>query len=630
MQEPSTQDNLERGLARLERLAGEFDESRLEAAAEASEADRVCDQPWLVAGVSDGMGLRVVLAALQAGLLDQGVGVYWEPPTLLEWDEDGPVSPIHYARYQNALALEQFAERYGAELEVLSSDVVLAPQRGIKGDVKEEPPEFPDDVAEAFRRARRASPKEDAVFIDSVAFGKWICPREGMEPVDVPSVDEQGRIVTMSTKKYHPRGYQETLDTMGRNHGRLLDAFRERGWFGPDTVSAFFTWAGGSQNVEVLEGIYGRGSLGDAKIIAESDVAEFRLEHGQELGEHAIVRFPAFLSSALMAIPGGGLFGLVSRNVLQDHGVHRSIPELAARMLGRLFGSEWVRRNPIAQLELDSNEALHMSEISSKVGRAHERIEKYRDEQGVENEPIPVEKSAEILDGLVPWNYRQILGRFRPGVDEEVGSAFRVEQPVFSDWVEAPVAATVAGAAGELDDALGDALDDAEWLCEELTFGRVAPGDVESFVGAVSSENGRVEREIADGDDRRVARSTVETGRAPESALEDWPADGIGEPSGRRFPIEEGPAAQLSVEPGSGQRLDEAAALVALAEASLRHLGRVGPSLESAEWSARIDSTPEPGDQLVTYSTNMADGEITAYVVDDDGKIWAELTLVER
>ncbi|MFW5968392.1 MAG: hypothetical protein ACOCV2_12780 [Persicimonas sp.] len=411
------QQNVAAGMERLEAIAATLDRERLEAMPELPHAERVSEQPWLIAGVSDGMGLHTTLAAIESGLMRHGVGIYYEPPTLIELDEDGePASPVHFARYQNALALEKYARERGVDFEVRFADIMMAPRRGLKGDVREEAPPFNEEVKEVFEEVRARAPRKDAVFIDSVAFGKWICPREGNEPVEAPSIDFQGRIIHTRTKKFHARGYQETLDTMGRNHGKLLEAMVDFDWLGPAALTAFFTWAGGSQNVGALEGVYGRGALGDAKIIAERDVVTFRLNHGLEHGAHAIVRLPAFLSAALMAIPGAGLFGMISRKILSEHGVYLDMPDLSVGMLERLFGPQWVRENPIAQVELDAAENLHLDELVEAVEEAHRRVAEYRAEQPEEERtrPIPLDESKKLLEGLVPDDYTTILERFQP------------------------------------------------------------------------------------------------------------------------------------------------------------------------------------------------------------------------
>lgn len=424
-----TPENIASGLARLNAISASFERPMLDEIGEAFHAKRVREQPWLIAGVSDGMGLHTTLAAIDAGLLKYGVGVYYEPEALLALDADNqPVSAVHFARFQNAIALKEYARGKGVEFEVLFADMILAPQRGLKGDIKGEAPEFPAQVAAAFERAREKAPRKDAVFIDSVAFGKWICPREGAEPIEAPSVDFDGQIIHTRTKGFHARGYQETLDTMGRNHARLVDSMVKFGWLGAGALSAFFTWAGGSQNVHALQGVYGRGALGDAKIIAESDVAAFRLQHGLDHGVHAIVRLPAFLSAALMAIPGAGLFGLISQHILGKYGVYWDMPTLACRMLKQLFGPAWIHENPISQIELDTAEVLYMDEISQAVEEAHRRIADYRATQDADarENPIPLSTSLELLEGLVPADYPEILARFRPKLGKALASDSRV------------------------------------------------------------------------------------------------------------------------------------------------------------------------------------------------------------
>jgi len=398
-------------MERLNAISRQLNNTLLNELAGFGEAEKAAEQVWFVAGVSDGMGLASVIAALDAGLLKYGVGVYFEPPHLLELNSDGtPVSPIHRARLENAVALEEYARKRGAEFKVLSADVILAPERDLKGNPKGEVKPLPAEVVEAIEAVRQLAPIKDILFINSVAFGKWMCPREGQAAIETPTVDFEGQIVKTSTKPYHVRGYQETLDTMGRNHLWMVEAMRSKGWLGPQSISAFFTWAGGSQNVASLEGIYGKGALGDAKMIAEADVTRFRLEHGDTYGAHAIVRLPAFLSAALMGIPGGGLFGLVSRRVLEQEGAFEDIPELASRMLRLMFGPEWIRENPLSQIELDHGECLHLELINGAMANVHQRI--FQAEESGATYPFTPELSAHVLNGFAPEEWQEMLLRF--------------------------------------------------------------------------------------------------------------------------------------------------------------------------------------------------------------------------
>jgi hypothetical protein len=190
----------------------------------------------------------------------------------------------------------------------------------------------------------------------------------------------------------------------------MVEDIRGRGWLGQKSVSAFFTWAGGSQNVASLEGIYGKGALGDAKLIAEADVTRFRLEHGLAFGSHAIVRLPAFLSAALMGIPGGGLFGLVSRRILEQEGAFEDIPELASKMVRLMFGPEWIRENPLSQVELDHGECLYLELINGAMANVQQRIE-----QEIESGaalPFSPALSRRVLNGFAPEGWQQMLKKF--------------------------------------------------------------------------------------------------------------------------------------------------------------------------------------------------------------------------
>ena len=631
MTKPS-REGIDAGRRRLESLMESFDGRLIEAVRQATFADRSGDQPWLLAGVSDGMGLHVTLAALKAGVLRHGVGVYWEPPALLSVEDGEPVSPVHWARYQNALALEELAEEMGASFEVLSADVMMNPQRGLKGDVKGEIPDFPDEVRDAVDRIRRGAPKDDIVFIDSVAFGKWMCPREGMDPVEVPSVDFEGRVVQTKTKKFHPRGYNETLDTMGRNHRRLLDTFKDYGWFGPDTTTAFFTWAGGSQNVEVLEGIYGRGALGDAKLVAEKEVAEFRLEHGLELGSHAIVRLPAFLSAALMAIPGGGLFGLVSREVMERRGVYRDMPELSARMVRRLFDTEWVRENPIAQIELDSHESLYLSEISDQVEEAHERIDAYRSDHPEldADDPIPVDESESLLEGLVPDDYVEILSRFRPEDEagEEHGS-FAFDQVRLGEDGAAPAASTLAAAFGAASEAISAWADGRAiaGVQDRVTLQSGWTPDRGPAEGTWSlrtrGQKAVLRRELKDEHGTTVVSGRTAFLLADEEFDADLDVDrDIGDSAGWRLTVDERPLGQRF---WAGLADDDAVwnglATVAFGEDGIRRARETGDQAEmtvSSSW--RRDRVPAKGDRILTYVHRDGSRHV-GRVMDDQARV---------
>lgn len=397
-------------LTRLERIAASLDPSMIAQTRMLEGTQKVSKQPWFIAGVSDGMGLHTAIAAIESGAMTSGVGVYWEPPHLLEKNsEDLPVSPIHAARVEHANALADFAARRDVDFKVVFANCVLAPERDLKGNPKNSVSPLPPEIKEAL-----GVPTGDLVFINSVAFGKWMCPREGQEPKRAPMLGFDGSITWGNTKPYHARGYQETLDTMGRNHGWMLDALQANGYLGPESLSAFFTWAGGSQRVSSLEGIYGRGALGDAKLLAEADIARRRIEENGAFGRHAIVRLPAFLSAALMGIPGGGFFGMLSRRILEQNGCFEGMPELAAKMIREFFGTEWLAENPISQIELDHAECLYLDTINDAVTEGTRRLEQ------VESLPVDARESAALLGDLLPPNFEELLQAMIPCAPDQV------------------------------------------------------------------------------------------------------------------------------------------------------------------------------------------------------------------
>jgi hypothetical protein len=616
-------DHLERdisaGLARLKSISAALDTSQLAPAKTFEHGEKATRQPWLVAGCSDGIGLQTVIAAIDAGVLRYGLGIYWEPPHFLELRDDGtPVSPVHYARYQNALALPRYASERGAQLTVTAADCIMSPRRGLKGEVKEPAGPFNPEIIEAFEPVRAAAPADDAIVINSVAFGKWICPREGHDPISVPSVDFDGQLVVTKTKSFHARGYEETLDTMGRNHGLLLEAVRERGWLGPDSLTAFFTWAGGSQNIDVLEGIYGKGALGDAKVIAESDTAAFRLEHGLDLGAHAIVRLPAFLSAALMGIPGGGLFGLISRHYLEQRGCFDDMPTLASRMIRRLFGPEWARENPIAQVELDMQECLHIEGIKADVNEAYRRIAAHRaglpaDEA---DEPIPVSKSRELLRGVAPENFPELLARFRPSLDgdeapvpapessesaDPFASSLSEPSEVVSEAghlrPDMPLVATLRKLS-ELVDA--DKLASLTVIGEDLVVhGRLEGVDLNTeFEVRNGGDTLSVFRTMRDARGVSVAEGTLTMAAAPRLKRNDDPGTPIGYAMPVRQPLEN----LYDTAEGEYQR----AALLSFAADQLRADGLLDDAGD-LRLSARFGARVEVGDTLRTFARRQAD-----------------------
>lgn len=631
------------GRGRIDDILRDLDPATLRRAASHPHARKASEQPWLIAGMSDGMGLHTAVAAIEAGILKVGLGCYWEPPHFLERNDfDQPVSPVHWARVQNAAALAAWAREKGVHFPVMAVDVIMAPERDLKGQAKGDPSAFPEPLQAAFEEVRKLAVGKDAIIVNSVAFGKWISPREGEDPIAVPTVDFEGRLVEMRTKKFHARGYEETLDTMGRNHGLWLEATRRFGWLGPDSLTAFFTWAGGSQNVDVLEGIYGKGALGDAKVIAERDIAAFRIEHGLTFGAHAIVRLPAFLSAALMGIPGGGLFGLISRDYLEQRGLFEDMPRLAERMLDRMFGPAWIRENPISQVELDTAETLHIDALSERVAEAHRRIEAYWAQHPETRETgIELADSMKLLQGLAAEDYPFSLRRFDPRHRSEdntgtVELTRRADNEIEFDVPRASVGGaefrpdlTLVRALEPLADILGAR--DAKQLAVHSEHIEVDPAGWDAFDTLrcrVSWTNGggqvHIKRSFVDDRGTEVARGETTIGPRHEHPVATADPHVLGEAVGPRMPV------RVSLHEAYGgvealRTVLQGPALIGFARDNLKAAG-VFEENAPRVWEVRIDGTVSIGDHLLTYARRESDGWVVT-VVDDEWRPLLQMTL---
>ncbi len=352
--------------------------------------------PWFIAGVSDGMGLHSAVALMEAGVRHM-VGGFYEPEALIKME-----SPVHLGRLANVEGLRLLARERGVDFQAFYQDLVL-PQHG-----KETRP-FPAELREAIQEAQRRAGMNELNFVNSIAFARWISPSPGVEPLQgLPSLDLEGRVVLMNMRPYQAKGYEGTLDSMGRNHGALLEALGEH--FGPASTSFFFTWAGGSQNRRILHGVYGGGVLGHAKEIGEAAALRHHLasqDAGFARGYHKIVRFPDFPSFALFGIPGGGAFGMIARHVLSAHGCYADMGELAPRAYLEAFGGEHNLRNPAAQIELDVPESYHLPEIRRNLQTFYDRVAEYRRQHPEWDgaQPLDLETSRELLRGLVGEDY---------------------------------------------------------------------------------------------------------------------------------------------------------------------------------------------------------------------------------
>ncbi|MDX1387061.1 MAG: hypothetical protein R3257_05680 [bacterium] len=362
-------------------------------------AEQRPDQPWVMAGVSDGMGFQSTVALLASGMIRHGVGIFYEPPTLLKLG-----SEVHQARLARVEGLRIMVDKLGVDFPIFYEDVVL-PRWGHP----EGPKPFPAAVMEGIEASQQKAAIPDINFVNSIAFARWISPSPGVEQrTGIPSVDLEGRVILMDMKPYREKQYEGTLDSMGRNHGVLLEALKER--FGPQSLSLFYTWAGGSQNFRILHGVYGGSSLGHAKEIGETDTVKFHLMSMAEqmsYGAHKVVRFPDFISHALFGIPGGGAFGLIAHHVLRNRSAYQGVPQLAARAFIEAFDGTHNLRNPLAQIELDNQETAFMKDgIEPLLDQFYRNVARYRKEHPEwEGKALDLETSRKLLGGLAAKDY---------------------------------------------------------------------------------------------------------------------------------------------------------------------------------------------------------------------------------
>ncbi len=386
------------GLAKVRQLVGRMGSADLARLGEVREPR--ADLPIFIAGGSDGMGLQMASALLQAGARNLVV-LFYEPEPLLRRRE---VAPPLLARLANIEGLKCFARERNAALETIYQDFVLARSTHADGHLP-----LPPSVVEALERATGRSSRPDLVFVNSIAFAPSISPNPGGERrMGIPSVNPlTGQVVMMDMDPYNERNYQAVLDNMGNNHGVALQALTP--YFGPDSLSFFFTWPGGSQRVSTMSGIYGGAVLGRAKVLGEQAALRYHLQSAEQnfaRGHHKIVNLPSFKSLALARIPGGYLFGLAAQDVLSTRGVYLDMPQLAPRIYSEALGGQHVLENPAAAIDFASGETTYISEITQRIEELQRRISEempaYRERHpDWDGRAFDLPTSLRLLEGLV-------------------------------------------------------------------------------------------------------------------------------------------------------------------------------------------------------------------------------------
>src|SRR4029453_9641546 len=290
----------------------------------------------------------------------------------------------------------------GAELIPVNADTIVVKRTKEAGDVVLP---LSEEYLAATQRLRQMAPNPDLTWINSIAFTRYMGPAPGGTRLkNIPDIDGSGRGILSALPEGNQDGYEKTLQSMGLTHWALLQA--HRGFMGPDSQSVFLTWTGGSQDYWSMMGVYGDAALGDAKVSGETAATRMHLESmmaGGALGSHLVADFPAAFTAALSKIPGAKPMAVIQRSVLEEHGVFRNTPQLAAGFVKALVNHNLNRRNPRTNIVLDAHEYAYRGEIMSRLREFHRRVAQYRsnhpDWDG--KTPLAPQVTRELFGGLV-------------------------------------------------------------------------------------------------------------------------------------------------------------------------------------------------------------------------------------
>jgi hypothetical protein len=323
-------------------------------------------------GVSSGNGLHSAIQEIAFAKLRRGIGVFFEPLMLV-----GTNKPVQISALENVEGLRVLAAEHGVDYPLLYTDAVL-PQ----GDrtVRKLSPKYHAEL----QRQRADAQIPDIKITNSVAFSLHIGPLPGViaSPY-VPSLNfmKEGLLEMVRLKEPNDeKGRVGTLIPMGENIGAIWQEHQP--YYGPRSLSLMATWAGGSQNIEVLPGIYGGGYLGKGKQIGELATLEAHLASkakGYAQGHFKVVRLPAFNSRALWMIPGGPFMGLISKRVLDgastpEKPLYKDLTDLVPEVFYKINSGVHQREHPLAQIEVDAAENVYMPEIKQGLDSIYQRV----------------------------------------------------------------------------------------------------------------------------------------------------------------------------------------------------------------------------------------------------------------
>ncbi|MDX1386263.1 MAG: hypothetical protein R3257_01645, partial [bacterium] len=434
------------GVERIDRIRSQFEKADIDALKEVM-APRA-EQPIFIAGISDGMGLQLATALLEAGHRNL-VGVFYEPEAILlksvmspykkalkaelrrrgregiqEERTDGDLLKLEksildrvvaesdnpaglkaiLARLENVEGLKHLATQRDAHFEASFQNFILARSGHRDGHLS-----MPENVHETILRAQARNPwAPDLIAVNSIAFGGSRPAPGRPQKTGVPSVDPfTGQVIFMDMAPYHPKSFGETMDAMGTNHRVMLEKLHD--FFGPQSLSLFFSWPGGSQYAKGMADIYNGGALGLAKVRGEAAAMTMEIEsqnYGYHLGHHKVVSLPSFKSLALSKIPGGYVMGMIAEDVLTEKGVYLDMHQLGPRIFTNALGGETVLENPAAHVDFGYAERTFFPEINRRMEQFQRRvaaeIPKYREAHPEwDGKSLDLETSIRLLRGIV-------------------------------------------------------------------------------------------------------------------------------------------------------------------------------------------------------------------------------------
>ncbi len=407
----------QRGLERINEMAAQFDPADIEALRRDALTSGMSNRPFHVIGAGE-LGLTSMLAMIEARAFSRGLAIFHEPPSFVDNSSPKRASQFYFtvARIENALALTLYAAQRGIEVAVNDIDVLIA-----DGPKSRRP--LPKPLVEA---AQWAGP--NPLVLNTVAFARHMGPAspDVEVPPSVLSINMEGGLSRMNIPPFNIKQGEATLASMGYNDEALRMGYKEAGLLGsqkPEDVDAswvFPTWPGGSRHalIDFTPGVYNRGRLGQAKMIAENAAIRWNMDPAlaTQHGMVVILDLPAFLSGALGAIPGGFRMYFLSRQVLEEKGMFLPMSKLAPQSLSLILDRGFVRQNPLAFVQTDMYERANAGLIMERLGEFERRVAAYRESHPDAPETLSPEAAHEILmhpTPLVPGNYRDVLGVMR-------------------------------------------------------------------------------------------------------------------------------------------------------------------------------------------------------------------------